>query len=109
MLWVTVTNSTFVGNNTADGGVGGIGIGIDAVNGAHLSNNTIMDTEFRAGITLQNNVGGEDGAVISSNRISNNTGNGILVRNAAGPVSNCVFEPNTCGGNGLSPDVKFEA
>lgn len=101
-----IFNSTFSGNNTADGGVGGVGI--DASNGVIMNRNTVSGTKFRSGITLQNNVAGEDGLNITGNTIRNNAGHGMLVRNCGKPVTNSALDPNNYSGNGLNPPFKAE-
>jgi Right handed beta helix region len=101
-----IYNSTFSGNNTADGGVGGVGI--DASNGVIMNRNTVSGTKFRSGITLQNNVAGEDGLNITGNTIRNNAGHGMLVRNCGKPVTNSALGPNTYSSNGLNPAFKAE-
>lgn len=102
-----VSGCTFNGNNTRNGGVGGIGI--DQVNGAWVKNSTISGTQSgKSGITFQNNVGGEDGCVITGNTITNNAGHGILVRNCTHAVTNTTLTPNTFSGNRASPNIRWE-
>jgi len=48
-------NNTVNMNNTADRGVGGIGI--DQANGNRILNNTVSNTRYRSGLTFQNNIG----------------------------------------------------
>lgn len=100
---VHVSNSSFINNNTRNAGVGGIGV--DASNGTWIMNSTISGTQFLSGITMQNNVGGEDGAIFRNNVIQNNAGYAILARNCQYPVTHFTSSPNTYGGNHLQPDV----
>lgn len=84
-------------NNTANRGVGGVGI--DYANGNRLDNNTIDFTRFRSGITFQNNIGGCDGTIVSNNRINNNEGYGILERWTQYSNTNSSFQNNQLNNN----------
>ncbi|SFQ45624.1 Por secretion system C-terminal sorting domain-containing protein [Flavobacterium akiainvivens] len=100
-----VTNSLFNENNVSTRGVGGIGI--DDVNNATIQYCTINDTHNLHGITFQNNVGGEDGCVITNNTINNSSQNGIRIRNCTYAVTNTTIGQNSYTGNG-SADVYWE-
>ena len=93
-----VRNSLFNENNVSLRGVGGIGI--DDVNGADIQFCTINDTHNLHGITFQNNVGGEDGCIITNNTINNSAQDGIHVRNCVYAVTNTTIAQNTFSGNG---------
>jgi hypothetical protein len=92
-----VTNSLFNENNVSTRGVGGIGI--DDVNGAVIQYCTINDTHNLSGITFQNNVGGEDGCIITNNTINNSALNGVRVKNCVFAVTNTTIDQNSYSGN----------
>ncbi|WP_375417261.1 right-handed parallel beta-helix repeat-containing protein [uncultured Hymenobacter sp.] len=98
-----VTNNWIHLNNTADRGVGGVGI--DFANGNRLDNNTIDFTRFRSGITFQNNIGGCDGTVVSNNHINNNEGYGILERWTQFRNTNTGFQNNELLNNRRGPQM----
>jgi hypothetical protein len=73
-----VYNNWIHKNNTANRGVGGIGI--DDSNGNRIDNNTIDYNQNKSGITFQNNIGGCDGTIVTNNRINYNAQYGITER-----------------------------
>ncbi|MBB6107297.1 parallel beta-helix repeat (two copies) [Mucilaginibacter lappiensis] len=73
-----VYNNWIHQNNTSNFGVGGIGI--DDSNGNLIDNNTIDYTQYKSGITFQNNIGGCDGTTVTNNRINYNAQYGITER-----------------------------
>ena len=93
-----VRNSLFNENNVSNRGVGGIGI--DDVNGADIQYCTINNTHNLHGITFQNNVGGEDGCIITHNTINNSAQNGVRVKNCVYAVTNTTIALNSYSGNG---------
>lgn len=96
----TVRNSFFNENNVSTRGVGGIGI--DDVNGADIQFCTINNTHNLHGITFQNNVGGEDGCIITNNTINNSAQNGIRIKNCTYAVTNTTIGLNSFSGNGAA-------
>lgn len=98
-----VTNNWIHLNNTADRGVGGVGI--DFANGNRLENNTIDFTRFRSGLTFQNNIGGCDGTLVTNNHINNNEGYGILERWTQFRNTNTGFQNNELLNNRRGPQT----
>lgn len=92
-----VYNNTINKNNTANRGVGGIGI--DFSNGNRIDNNTVSNTYYKSGITFQNNIGGCDGTIVSNNRLNNNAQYGILQRFTQYANTNTSLVNNTFSGN----------
>lgn len=97
-----VTNSLFNENNVSTRGVGGIGI--DDVNGVVIQNCTVNGTRNLSGITFQNNVGGEDGCIITNNTINNSAQNGIRIKNCTYAVTNTTIGQNSFSGNGSADE-----
>jgi parallel beta-helix repeat protein len=73
-----VYNNWIHQNNTGNRGVGGIGI--DDSNGNTIDSNTIDYTQYKSGITFQNNIGGCDGTTVTNNHINYNAQYGITER-----------------------------
>lgn len=94
-----IYNNTVDKNNTANRGVGGIGI--DYSNGNRLDNNTVSNTYYKSGIIFQNNIGGCDGTIVSNNHLNNNAQYGILQRVTQFGNTNTAFINNTYSGNTL--------
>ena len=93
-----LTNNNFINkNNTANRGVGGIGI--DQANGNSITNNTVSNTYYKSGLTFQNNIGGCDGTIVNGNRFNNNAMYGILQRQTQYANTNTTITPNTYSGN----------
>lgn len=95
-----LTENNFVNkNNTANRGVGGIGI--DQANGNRILNNTVSNTYYKSGLTFQNNIGGCDGTIVTGNSFNNNAMYGILQRQTQYQNTNTTISPNTYSGNVL--------
>ena len=100
MEWTTVHY-----NNKLNGGCGGIGI--DASNGNTFVACTIDYTQYKSGITFNNQEGGCDGTEVFYCQMNYNAQWGILSEEYPYYTTNYSWAGSSFTGNGLSPNVCF--